>query len=480
MKKINGIIMQYFEWYLECQQNLWNEISKNAEMLAKMGVTALWLPPAYKGIGGKDEVGYGVYDLYDLGEFDQKGTIKTKYGSKQEYLDCIIALHQAGIEVYADIVLNHKMGADKIQTIPATKVDWGNHNIEISNQETVKVATKFIFPGRKNKYSDFEWNWTHFAGIDYNNQTGEHAIFKFKNKNWSTEVDEEFGNFDYLMGADIDFKNTEVVEECINWGKWYMEMTKIDGFRLDAVKHIDSNFYKTWVKRMREESKKELYTVGEYWTGDVAKLHHYITETEGEISLFDVPLHYNLANASKDENYNLTTILDHTLVKENPSKAVTFVDNHDTQPGQSLESFVEGWFKQAAYAIILLRQDGYPCVFYGDFYGIPHNQIPPLKDLNILMLLRKEKAYGIQHDYFDNSNCIGWTLEGEEQHISSGLAVLISNVGDAEKRMYVGKNHAGETFIDSLSNCEEEIIIDEQGFGNFKVKGKTVSVWVSI
>lgn len=35
-----------------------------------------WLPPAYKGIGGKDEVGYGVYDVYDLGEFDQKGTIK--------------------------------------------------------------------------------------------------------------------------------------------------------------------------------------------------------------------------------------------------------------------------------------------------------------------------------------------------------------------------------------------------------------------
>lgn len=124
MKKINGIIMQYFEWYMNCNQNLWNNIVEKASELADIGITALWLPPAYKGIGGKDEVGYGVYDVYDLGEFNQKGTIKTKYGSKDEYLNCIQVLNQAGIEAYADIVLNHKMGADMLQTIPANKVDF--------------------------------------------------------------------------------------------------------------------------------------------------------------------------------------------------------------------------------------------------------------------------------------------------------------------------------------------------------------------
>ena len=80
MKQINGIIMQYFEWYLNCNGQLWNQIIKEAEKLSKIGITALWLPPAFKGIGGKDEVGYGVYDVYDLGEFNQKGTVKTKYG----------------------------------------------------------------------------------------------------------------------------------------------------------------------------------------------------------------------------------------------------------------------------------------------------------------------------------------------------------------------------------------------------------------
>ena len=46
MKHINGTIMQYFEWYMDCKQNLWNEIAEKAPELAKQGITALWLPPA--------------------------------------------------------------------------------------------------------------------------------------------------------------------------------------------------------------------------------------------------------------------------------------------------------------------------------------------------------------------------------------------------------------------------------------------------
>ncbi len=479
MKQINGIIMQYFEWYLECNQNLWNNLKEEASKLSKNGITAIWLPPAYKGIGGKSEVGYGVYDVYDLGEFDQKGTIKTKYGSKEEYLECIQVLKQNGIEVYADIVLNHKMGADALQIIPASKVDWQNHNYEIS-KEIVKVATKYTFPGRKQKYSDFEWNWTHFDAIDYNNMNGEHAIFRFKDKTWGNEVDEEYGNYDYLMGADLDFENPEVVAECKRWGEWYTTLTTINGFRLDAIKHIPAYFYKDWIRYIREKTGKSLFTVGEYWTAEVDKLHLYLTEIEGEISLFDVPLHYRFFEASKTEGYDLRNLFSKTLLQENSAKAVTFVDNHDTQPGQALESFVTGWFKEVAYAIILLFNSGYPCVFYGDYYGIEHDHLAKVKNLEILLNLRKEKAYGIQHDYFDEADCIGWTREGEAEIAKSGLAVVISNGADREKKMYIGTHFQGETFIDALGKCEEQIVIDEQGFGNFKVKGHSVSVWVVI
>lgn len=82
-----------------------------------MGVTAVWTPPAYKGMH-PDDVGYAVYDLYDLGEFNQKGSIRTKYGTKEEYLAAIEALHAEGIAVYADVVLNHKTGADETERFP--------------------------------------------------------------------------------------------------------------------------------------------------------------------------------------------------------------------------------------------------------------------------------------------------------------------------------------------------------------------------
>lgn len=480
-KEINGVMMQYFEWYLNCNKNLWNTVKKKGEVLSKLGVTSLWLPPAYKGIGGASEVGYAVYDVYDLGEFDQKGSIATKYGTKDEYLSAIVELQQSGIDVYADIVLNHKMGADKSQTIKAVKCDWDDHNKVESDEETVEVWTKFTFPGRNHKYSDFEWNWTHFDGIDYDCRTKQVALYKLKNKTWQMDVDKEHGNYDYLMGADIDFSNKEVVDECMKWGRWYWDLTRVNGFRFDAVKHIEFDFIRDFIREMRAYSKKNLFAVGEYWNSNVDELKNYIEKTEGELSLFDVPLHYNFFHASHSNGeYDMSKILDGTLLKENWGKAVTFVDNHDTQPGQALESWIPEWFKEIAYSIILFSRRGYPCVFYGDFYGIEHDGIKPMGNLKTMMLLRKDKAYGEQVDYFDNPDVVGFTRLGDDAHYKSGMAVIMSDKFDGSKRMYVGKNFAGDKFMDSLGHINEEIIIDEEGFGNFVVTGGSASVYVKI
>ncbi len=480
-KEINGVMMQYFEWYLNCNKNLWNTVKKKGEVLSKLGVTSLWLPPAYKGIGGASEVGYAVYDVYDLGEFDQKGSIATKYGTKDEYLSAIVELQQSGIDVYADIVLNHKMGADKSQTIKAVKCDWDDHNKVESDEETVEVWTKFTFPGRNHKYSDFEWNWTHFDGIDYDCRTKQVALYKLKNKTWQMDVDKEHGNYDYLMGADIDFSNKEVVDECMKWGRWYWDLTRVNGFRFDAVKHIEFDFIRDFIREMRAYSKKNLFAVGEYWNSNVDELKNYIEKTEGELSLFDVPLHYNFFHASHSNGeYDMSKILDGTLLKENWGKVVTFVDNHDTQPGQALESWIPEWFKEIAYSIILFSRRGYPCVFYGDFYGIEHDGIKPMENLKTMMLLRKDKAYGEQVDYFDNPDVVGFTRLGDDAHYKSGMAVIMSDKFDGCKRMYVGKNFAGDKFMDSLGHRNEEIIIDEEGFGNFVVTGGSASVYVKI
>lgn len=477
---MNGTMMQYFQWDLPADASLWKALAEDAAKLKTAGVTAVWLPPAYKGAQGKEDVGYGVYDLYDLGEFNQKGSVPTKYGTKAEYLAAIKALHDKKIQVYADIVLNHRIGADEVEQVSAEEFNANSRNQMVGDSKTIGAWTKFTFPGRKGKYSDFTWNWTHFDGIDWDQDRAVKSIFKFAGKDWDKEVDSELGNYDYLMGADLDFNNPEVTEELTRWGKWYTKQTGIDGYRLDAVKHINKYFYKDWLRAMKEDVEKDLFAVGEYWHWDVNVLQDYINANESELSLFDVPFHFNFHNCSKAHgNYDLRTILDGTLAKVNPMKAVTFVDNHDSQPGQSLESWVEDWFKPMAYAIILLRQEGYPCVFYGDYKGIPTAKIKSKKrELDKLMKLRKNQAYGAQHDYFDDPNCIGWTREGDEEHKNSGMAVVISDGTGGTKHMYIGKQFAGCHFADAMGNAKYNIKIDEEGFGDFYVNRDAVAVWV--
>ena len=62
MEQLRGALFQSFHWYTPNDGSFWDN-------------------PACKGIGGINDVGYGIYDLFDFDEFDQKGTVRTKYGT---------------------------------------------------------------------------------------------------------------------------------------------------------------------------------------------------------------------------------------------------------------------------------------------------------------------------------------------------------------------------------------------------------------
>jgi alpha-amylase len=477
----NGIMFQYFEWNLPNDGNHWTRLKNDAANLKNVGVTAVWIPPAYKGTWSGD-VGYGAYDLYDLGEFNQKGTIRTKYGTKSQLISAVDQLHAYGIHVYGDVVMNHKLGADGTENVTAVEVDPNDRNREVSGDYTITAWTQFNFPGRGNTYSSFKWRWYHFDGTDWDESRKLNRLYKFRGigKNWDWEVDAEKGNFDYLLGADVDMEHPEVQSELKNWGVWFTNTAKLDGFRLDAVKHIKFDYMRDWLSHVRTSTGKEMFTVGEYWANNLGALKNYLAKTNYSMSLFDVPLHYNLQSASNSGGYyDMRNIFNGTLVQDNPVKAVTFVDNHDTQPGQGLESTVQSWFKPLAYALILTRESGYPCVFYGDYYGTADGRIPSLKSkLDPILMARKNYAYGPQHDYFDHWDIVGWTREGDANHPNSGLAAIITDGPGGSKWMYVGLSHAGETWRDITGNRTDLVSINSDGWGNFPVNGGSVSIYV--
>lgn len=474
----NSVMMQAFEWYLKDDGNYYKEFKEKVKELKENGIDAVWLPPFFKATGTND-VGYGVYDLYDLGEFDQKGNIRTKYGTYDELKALVEELHKYEIKVYADIVLNHKAGADFTEEFLAVQVDENNRTKEISEAHNIEGWTGFNFPGRKGKYSTFEWNFNHFTGVDYDQKSDTTGVFKIlgENKDWSDGVSSENGNFDYLMFADINHQHPAVQEELFAWGEWLINYIDIDGMRFDALKHIDDEFITNFIQHMETKVDPDFYFFGEYWRRDTETNEKYLYETKYHTDLFDVALHFNMAEAaSNTAGYDMRKIFDNTLVQEQPLNVVTFVDNHDSQPGQSLESFVDSWFKKIAYGLILLRKDGYPCVFYGDYYGIGGEQ--PVEGqaetINQLIKIRKQYAWGDQTDYMEREDLIGWVRHGED---SSPLAVLIST-GDAETLpMYIGEEHTGKVYVELTGDNKREIEIDEKGFGQFEVGPGTLTAW---
>ena len=480
----NETLMQYFEWYLPDDGKHWQNLAAAAPQLAKKGITKMWLPPAFKATHSAD-VGYGVYDLFDLGEFEQKGSVRTKYGTKADYLATIKSLKDNGIEPMADVILNHKAAADHTEVFTVVEVSPEDRIKVLSEPFEIEGWTNFTFAGRKHKYNAFEWHWYHFTGTDYDVKTGKTGIFQIQgdNKGWANQnlVDGENGNYDYLMYADLDFKHPEVIQNIYDWADWFVETTGITGFRLDAIKHIDSFFMVNFIRDMKAKYGDDFYVFGEFWNSDEQANTDYLESTDFRFDLVDVRLHHNLFDASQDEQFDLRTIFEGTLVKNHPDSAVTFVDNHDTQRGQALESTIAEWFKPAAYALILLRQTGLPCVFYGDYYGISGEFAQEsFKDvIDRLLLLRQTVVYGEEVDYFDEENCIGWTCLGDDQH-PNPLAVVISNGKATSKRLFVGENWVGQAFEDALYHYPLPVTIDADGYGDFPVGEKSVSAWVPL
>jgi alpha-amylase len=149
-----------------------------------------------------------------------------------------------------------------------------------------------------------------------------------------------------------------------------------------------------------------------------------------------------------------------------------------------VETPVTDWFKPLAYALILLRDQGYPSVFYGDLYGTKGREGVKAESpscggkLADLMLARKLYAYGEQEDYFEEENCIGWVCRGTPDR-RFGLACVMSNAGPGERSMFVGEMHKGERWTDVLGWEEGEVRISDKGWGVFPCPGVSVSVWVN-
>ena len=121
----NRLLLQGFEWHTTGSRHDGSHYLHLANLLpslAELGVTTLWLPPGCKANNSQGN-GYDIYDLWDLGEFEQKGSRRTKWGSREELDRLLRRGKEWGIDMIWDAVLSHKMGGDGTEECWAVEVD---------------------------------------------------------------------------------------------------------------------------------------------------------------------------------------------------------------------------------------------------------------------------------------------------------------------------------------------------------------------
>lgn len=258
------VVLQFFN-------NTWSEIEEKLPEIAEVGYGSLWLPPPQKASGGLS-VGYDLWDPFDLGSKDQRSSIKTRYGTEEELLRLIESAHRHGLRVYFDNIMNHRAfdvpGYNEntpIDTYPGmvpedfhlrvtedgfyrkwdNTVNWGstwevqnrnlsdlidiahespNANFGTSEGSTHPKISLVRHPGNPEYY-------------DYHPTLGHVG---FGNTNITTE----------LLTNNASFYSEDVGGYMMRSIRWLVDRTKVDGLRLDAVKHVPAYFF------------------GEQWAGD--------------------------------------------------------------------------------------------------------------------------------------------------------------------------------------------------------------------
>lgn len=388
-----GVMLQGFYWdcpKLENQEfNWWNFLKQKIKTIADAGFTALWLPPACKGanLGGMS-MGYDPYDYYDLGNIDQKGSVKTWFGSQHELKELITEAHSQGMQVYADVVLNHTSGADEE---------------EINELDGRKRWTRYN-PG-SNKFAR-DWRCYHPSSF------------------------ERWDDLDFEGMPDLCHRNPYVYSEIMEYARWLIEEIDIDGLRYDFVKG-----YGTWVitailERFYKKNggnKFSPFGVGEYWDENkfiMNWLRETNAYTDNPVSAFDFPLRYRLKALCDQFGFDLTILCRNgTLIADGLAlQAVTFVENHDVARTDPVIND-----KMLAYSYILTHE-GYPSVFWQDYfnYGLAMNGTA--NGIEALVGLHERYADGKTDIlYCDNDLYI---MQRTGSNTKRGLVYVLNNSGE--------------------------------------------------
>ena len=347
----SDVFMQGFYWNSPPGGTWYDSLAKLAPRLASAGFSAIWFPSPVKGAGGGMSMGYDPYDHYDFGDFQQNGSMKTRFGNKAELTNAIKIFHDAGMQVFADAILRHMMGGE--QYVPYQCIP------QVNGVNIVSDSAWLVY-----QYPNGSGRFKKDAGSFYPNSLNCWVDPLFT----ATDPIFRFGNW-------LDHNKPAVRDSLIAWGNYLKNTIGFDGFRLDAVKAIDPAFLAAWLKGVNGTG----YAVAEDWasTSEIQTWLNTCHVTGGaNVAMFDFPLRYTLKDMCNTTSgaFDMNNLDGAGLVNAGTSgyNVATFAENHDfdrtgwngvTDNGN--DPIVTD--KHLAYAYMMFSE-GRPCVFFKDYF----------------------------------------------------------------------------------------------------------------
>lgn len=314
-------------------------VTEKLDYVKELGANAIWFMPIMP------SPSYHKYDVTDY------KAIHPDYGTMEDFKNLLEEAHKRDIKIVIDLIINHSG----------------------SGHPWFEEARK----GRDNPYRDY-YVWAQKDTIAESINKKVITLDSDNIRQWHDPGNGEDFYYGFFIGGmpDLNYDNPKVREEIYDIGKFWLEEIGVDGFRLDAAKHIfpddrpldNHAFWKEFRDKM-EAIKPDIYLVGEVYD----KKEIVAPYLPGLPALFNFDFHYTLLEALNTENGMLLAQKQKEILDFYQGITPNFIDatissNHD-QPRLLNELGSDpDRYKQAS--AILLTMPGAPYLYYGEEIGM--------------------------------------------------------------------------------------------------------------
>ena len=319
-----------------------NGLTAKLDYLKELGVGGIWLMPIMP------SPTYHKYDVIDYKAVDPE------YGTQEDFQKLVDEAHNRGIRILVDLIVNHT-GSDH---------PWFKSAIEGKNSP---YRDYYVWANKDSVREDISKKTT---SLDSDNITQWHPV------NGDTLSEHYYGFFWGGM-PDLNLDNQKVRQEFVEIGKYWLSDMKVDGFRLDAAKHIfpterahDNHAFWIWFRKEMQKLKPDVYLVGEVWSKavDVAP---YL---KGLPALFNFDMGYAITSVVRAGKDTINLIGQYKEINDFYNKSTnefidaTFLKNHDQN--RILSELDANQNKARLAAGILFTLPGTPYMYYGEEIGM--------------------------------------------------------------------------------------------------------------